>query len=157
MLNNVNWMEKMIDENLRCKEIRIFPMSKDEPIFENKTYLYVQNEFFKERIKKEGKFLYYRNGINISGDTLVLFKFDKQIIASAIVKDSKKEPEVRHGVEHKRALYIDTSTIEVFTPIPISKLLKEIPNLKFSTRITTIPIENLDIIIQLINKNIKNN
>lgn len=36
----------MIDENLSCKEIRIFVMSKDEPRFENKTYSYVQREFF---------------------------------------------------------------------------------------------------------------
>lgn len=147
----------MIDKNLSCKEIRIFSMSKDEAIFENNTYSYVQNEFFKKRlVNDEGKFLYYRNGIKISEDTLVLFKFDKQIIASAIVNYSKKEPEFRHGVEHKGALYIDTSTIETFKPISISKLLKEIPNLRYSTRITKIPIENLDIIIQLINKNIEN-
>ena len=31
----------MIDENLSCKEIRIFAMSKDEPRFENKTYSYI--------------------------------------------------------------------------------------------------------------------
>lgn len=147
----------MIDENLSCKEIRIFAMSKDEPRFENKTYSYVQREFFlKDLVNEKGKFLYYRNGMNISGDTLVLFKFDRQIIASAIVKKSEKELEVRHGVDHKGTLYIDISTIEVFKPISISKLLKEIPNLRYSTRVTKIPIENLDIIIQLINKNIDN-
>lgn len=42
-----NWMEKIIDENLRCKEIKIFSMSKDDPIFKNKTYSYVQNELKK--------------------------------------------------------------------------------------------------------------
>ena len=68
-----------------------------------------------------------------------------------LVKKSEKELEVKHGVEHKGALYIDISTIEVFKPISISKLLKEIPNLRYSTRVTKIPIENLDIIIQLIN------
>ena len=110
----------------------------------------------KDLVNEKGKFLYYRNGINISGDTLVLFKFNNQIIASAIVKKAEKELEVRHEVEHKGALYIDISTIEVFKPISISKLLKEIPNLRYSTRVTKIPIENLDIIIQLINKNINN-
>jgi hypothetical protein len=39
----------MIDKNLNCKEIRIFAMSKDEPRFENKTYSYVQIEFFFKR------------------------------------------------------------------------------------------------------------
>ena len=148
----------MIDENLSCKEIRIFAMSKDEPRFENKTLLIYSKEkfFLKDLVNEKGKFLYYRNGMNISGDTLVLFKFDRQIIASAIVKKSEKELEVKHGVEHKGALYIDISTIEVFKPISISKLLKEIPNLRYSTRVTNIPIENLDIIIQLINKNIDN-
>ena len=145
----------MIDENLSCNEIRIFAMSKDEPRFVNKTYSYVQREFFlNDLVNEKGKFLYYRNGINISGDTLVLFKFDNQIIASAIVKKSEKELEVRHGVDHKGTLYIDISTIEVFKPISISKLLKEIPNLRYSTRGNKIPVENLDIIIQLINKNI---
>lgn len=156
----------MIYENLNCKEIRIFAMSKDEPRFKNKTYLDVQTDFFKgdlvkakakEKEKEKCEFLYYRNGIKISGDTLVLFKFDNQIIASAIVTDCKKKSEVRHGVEHKGALYIDDSTIKVFKPISISKLLKEIPNLKYSTRGSSkIEIENLDIIIQLINKNIYN-
>ncbi len=147
----------MIDENLSCNEIRIFAMSKDEPRFVNKTYSYVQREFFlNDLVNEKGKFLYYRNGINISGDTLVLFKFDNQIIASAIVKKSEKELEVRHGVDHKGTLYIDISTIEVFKPISISKLLKEIPNLRYSTRGNKIPVENLDIIIQLINKNIDN-
>lgn len=153
----LNWREKMIDENLSCNEIRIFAMSKDEPRFVNKTYSYVQREFFlNDLVNEKGKFLYYRNGINISGDTLVLFKFDNQIIASAIVKKSEKELEVRHGVDHKGTLYIDISTIEVFKPISISKLLKEIPNLRYSTRGNKIPVENLDIIIQLINKNIDN-
>ena len=56
----------MIDKNLNCKEI--------EPRFENKTYSYVQIEFFlKDLVNEKGKFLYYRNGMNISGDTLVLF------------------------------------------------------------------------------------
>ena len=147
----------MIDENLSCKEIKIFAMSKDEPRFKNKAYAYVQREFFlKDLVNEKGKFLYYRNGMNISGDTLVLFKFDRQIIASAIVKKSEKELEVKHGVEHKGALYIDISTIEVFRPINISKLLEEIPNLNYSTRGNKIEIENLDIIIQLINKNIDN-
>ena len=147
----------MIDENLSCKEIKIFAMSKDEPRFKNKAYAYVQREFFlKDLVNEKGKFLYYRNGMNISGDTLVLFKFDRQIIASAIVKKSKKFkiPEVRHGVNHNGALYLDISTIEVFRPINISKLLEEIPNLNYSTRWNKIEIENLDIIIQLINKNI---
>lgn len=71
--------------------------------------------------------------MNISGDTLVLFKFDRQIIVSAIVKKSEKFkiPEVRRGVNHNGALYLD-----------------------ISTRGNKIEIENLDIIIQLINKNI---
>ena len=43
---------------------------------------------------------------------------------------------------------------QVFRPINISKLLEEIPNLNYSTRGNKIEIENLDIIIQLINKNI---
>ena len=147
----------MIDENLSCKEIKIFAMSTDEPRFKNKASAYVHREFFlKDLVNEKGKFLYYRNGMNISGDTLVLFKFDRQIIASAIVKKSKKFkiPEVRHGVNHNGALYLDISTIEVFRPINISKLLEEIPNLNYSTRGNKIEIENLDIIIQLINKNI---
>lgn len=149
----------MIDENLSCKEIRIFAMSKDEPRFKNRTYSYVQRKFFLEDLVNEkGEFLYYRNGMNISGDTLVLFKFDEQIIASAIVKKSEKFriPKVMHGIDHNGALYLDISTIEVFKPISISKLLEEIPNLNYSTRGNNIEIENLDIIIQLINKNIVN-
>lgn len=55
-----NWMEKIIDENLRCKEIKIFSMSKDDPILKNKTYSYVQNEFKKILVNDKGKFLYYR-------------------------------------------------------------------------------------------------
>lgn len=39
----------MIDENLSCKEIKIFAMSKDEPRFKNKAYAYVQREFFFKR------------------------------------------------------------------------------------------------------------
>lgn len=150
----------MIDENLSCKEIRIFAMSKDEPRFKNKNYSYVQREFFlKDLVKANGEFLYYRNGMNILGDTLVLFKFDEQIIASAIVKKSEKFkiPEVKHGVDHNGALYLDISTIEVFKPISISELLEEIPNLNYSTRGNMIEINNLNIVINLINKNISNN
>ena len=35
----------MIDENLSCKEIKIFAMSKDEPRFKNKAY--AKRIFFK--------------------------------------------------------------------------------------------------------------
>ncbi len=59
---------------LQMKQIKIFAMSKDEPRFKNKAYAYVQREFFlKDLVNEKGKFLYYRNGMNISGDTLVLF------------------------------------------------------------------------------------
>lgn len=72
---------------MNCSNIRIFAMSKDEPRFKNTPYSDVQRDFFLEDlVYDKGKFLYYKNGINVSEDVLVLFKFDNQIIASPILK-----------------------------------------------------------------------
>lgn len=137
----------MIDKNLCCNNIRIWAMSKDEEEFKNKTYSDVQREFFLEKlVYNYGEFLYHEKGLNSPEDTLVLFKFDNQIIASALFK--RKD-------EDKKALYFDISTIEVFNPINEKQLSDEIPDFILSTRGQNIEIDYLDVIIELINKNIK--
>lgn len=137
----------MIDKNLCCNNIRIWAMSKDEEEFKNKTYLDVQREFFLGKlVYNDGEFLYHEKGLNSPEDTLVLFKFDNQIIASALFKRKDEE---------KKALYFDISTIEVFNPINEKQLSDEIPDFTLSTRGQNIEVDYLDVIINLINKNIE--
>lgn len=120
-------------------------------------FKYSSRIFLETLVYNKGEFLYRERGINSPSNTLVLFKFDNEIIASAILKKVEKfdEPKFKYGFEYKGALYFDISTIEVFKPIDESQLASAIPGFTLATRGQNIDIQDLDTIINLINKNIK--
>ncbi|HDO9489841.1 TPA: hypothetical protein P5P23_003852 [Clostridioides difficile] len=69
----------MIDENLSCKEIKIFAMSKDEPRFKNKTYSYAQRKLFLEDLENVFKRDFTTTSINEKwvGDIIYIFILSK--------------------------------------------------------------------------------
>ena len=69
------------------KEIRLLPMSKQDE-FPNMDYEDVQKTFFLDRlIKKQNGYYYYRNkGLNCPTESLILFQFNNEIIASGILE-----------------------------------------------------------------------
>lgn len=69
----------MIDENLSCKEIKIFAMSKDEPRFKNKAYSYAQRKLFLEDLENVFKRDFTTTSINEKwvGDIIYIFILSK--------------------------------------------------------------------------------
>lgn len=107
-------------------EIRIIPMSMQDPTFENKTIKQVQDEFFMDYLIKIGKGWYYygKSGLEANTGDLLLFQMDNTVIASAELDDvihfTKPTIDGSSG-----ALILNRKIIKVFKPI-IKEELSEI-------------------------------
>jgi 5-methylcytosine-specific restriction protein A len=130
-------------------EIRILPMSKNE--FEGKSQLDVQKEFFKnELLNRDGVFHYFEKGIKTAYGSLILFQYDNDIIASAILKGIENYSSPVDG-KYNNAYVFDNDSIKVFEPIKVSDLQKIIKNFKsFNQAATKIDYIYIDQINQLI-------
>ena len=108
-------------------EIRIIPMSMDDPEFVGKTIEQVQNDFFMDSLpnKENGWYYYARVGLDAKSGDLLLFQMQNQIIATAVLdmvlKFGRPTDEGNHGTY---VLYKDT--IKTFKPISVEELKKYI-------------------------------
>lgn len=95
--------------------ICILPMSKEE--FKGRTAEEVQSQFFLTELpSREGGRYYYRTaGLEAEAGTIVLFQYDKRIIASAVFERSERF-EQPDGLYHG-ALNFDIDSIRVFDPV----------------------------------------
>lgn len=102
-------------------EIRILPMSKENPEFIGKSVKEVQNDFFATYINEGNPYYYEEKGLNANPGDLVLFQMDSTIIASAeFLTDCKDD----------RTLFFKENTVKVFKPIDEQELKKCIPEFK---------------------------
>lgn len=111
-------------------EIRIIPMSKKE--FKGSKIPNVQKDYFLNDLpkKQDGYFHCYKRAIVTTVNSLLLFQYDKCIIASGIYKgiDNYKD----HPIEGKyhKAIIIDKDNIKVFDPITVEELMSIVKGFK---------------------------
>ena len=109
-------------------EIRIIPMSNEDPEFIGKTIKEVQKDFFEGSLitEENGWYYYAQSGLEAEENDLLLFQMNNSIIASAIldmvVNFPKPTKEGNYG-----AYVLKTNTIKTFNPIDKEEL-KEIIN-----------------------------
>ena len=99
-------------------EIRILPMSDQDGEFRGRTAEVVQSEYFLDTLpfQRKGRYRYLKRGLDATAGTIVLFQFDKSIIASAVLVERKRfeEPD-EEG--YCGALCFDVDSIRVFEPV----------------------------------------
>ena len=107
-------------------EIRIVAMRNDE--FDNcrwydGTYKSVQKKYFLDKLLNEddGKYFVYERGITSEKNSLLLFSFKNEIIASAIFLGMKPKD------DESKALIIDKTSVKVFEGISVAELKEIIP------------------------------
>lgn len=114
------------------KEIRILPMSKEE--FDNHTIEEVQQNYFGYQlpILQQGVYKYKKLGLNVKEPALILFQYDRHIVAVAVLKETKKLPQPHQG--YTGAHYFDVQSIAVLTPFTYNDLAKVFKQLKTFTQ-----------------------
>ena len=153
-------------------EIRILPMSKKEfygYIEPNKiaTIEEIQKNFFIKLLKenKEEVYKFKKIYLKTAANSLVLFQYDNQLIASAVYKGinifEKDSKEFKDG--YLGSYIFDKNSIKIFSPIT-NKEFQEIKKVKFSQAMHKINYSKIEKVEELINlkkeelsKLIKNN
>ena len=120
-------------------EIRIFPMDEKElynymKINNITTIKEIQDNFFMRDLKlnKKGKFLIKKSQLKTSIGSLILFQYNKQLIASAIYNGTfeidKNSEEYKN--DYKEYYLLSPESIEIFSPIT-EKEFQDIKEIKF--------------------------
>ena len=108
--------------------IRIIPMSFEDPEFIGKDINYVQKQFFMKDLIEVSKGWYYygKSGLDANEGDLLLFQMNNSIIASAFLDDiiqfSKPTIDGNNG-----ACIINRKSLKIFKPIDKAELRKLIP------------------------------
>lgn len=96
--------------------VRILPMSNQEPGFAGKSGIAVQLAFFlRDLPRRGGGYPYRKSGLKAEPGTVVLFQYDRRIVASAELQgvEPYDEPDGdSHGI-----YYFDVDSIRVFDPV----------------------------------------
>jgi hypothetical protein len=110
-------------------EVRLLPMDNQEEEFKNRSLEEVQVVFFLDILpRREGCYHYLTKGLEAELGSVVLFQFDKRLIASArFVKRKRfKNPET----PYRGALYFEVESIKVFDPVSWSAVHQIWPECK---------------------------
>ncbi len=135
------------------KQIRILPMCKSLE-FQNYNIEDIQQKYFLgDLIKKQKGFYYFREaGMYCASNSVILFQFDNQIVAYAVLKEIHKYNEL-YPDKYKGAFEFFIDSIKVFEPISFEDIRDVIPEIAhFSQVKQIINWERLDSIEKLISK-----
>ena len=140
----------------RIEQIRILPMTsaKDlESEFYNKTASEMKDIFFKSQLAVDGEYKIRRaSKFSTYKNTLVLFQFNRQIIAAAFLKDYEEFDETENNGYIGKYIF-DKDTVMVFDPISegeFNNLTKDEPYRVFRNPTYIIPLSNLESILSSI-------
>ena len=120
--------------------VRIFPHSRDEFETADEIRIWLYNGL---RLRDGGYYLRAIKGVgSIPRGSIVLFRFDKDIVGEAIVKENVKEVDViESGVRYEGMIKFEASSIRIYRrPIKI-KFLENITGRDFSVARTYFKIE----------------
>ena len=120
--------------------VRIFPHSRDEFETDDELRSWLHNGL---RLRDGEYYLRATKGIgSIPRGSIVLFRFDKDIVGEAIVKeDVQKVDIIRRGVKYEGMIKFEASSIRIYRrPIKI-KFLENITGRDFSVARTYFKIE----------------
>ena len=97
--------------------VRILPMSTDEPSFRGRSIDDVQTWFFLAELPftRRGAYHYINQGLVAEPGTVVLFQYDKRIVATATLRATERFEGPQHGFTG--VLRFDPASIRVFDPV----------------------------------------
>jgi len=114
--------------------IRVLPVSREDPEIDSYPDVgALQQGFFLEKFRnraRDGRFHYKTKGLQTEPGTLVLFQFEREIIASAIFVKGLRQSIKEGGTLYKGVLYFDVDSIRVFDPVPWETVRRIWPNAK---------------------------
>lgn len=132
-------------------EVRLVPMSKQDPDMKGKTILEIQKTFFENHLKNNSGFYKFKKEIKAKNGDLFLFQFDSQIIASAKLEKVENKS---YANGYKGKYLFKTDTIKVFNPIDLNEFKKYTKDFKeFNQSPQKITITNLSKFIERTNLN----
>lgn len=105
---------RVIMNNMEFEEIRLLPMSKDE----FHSYDDVYDWLYGGMHRGEGMYYYKRRSINFNSNILVMFQYDNEVIATAIMINEEMINESADG--YNGIYYFDVDSILILEK-PISK------------------------------------
>lgn len=102
--------------------VRILPMDRKVEFSEyGDNIKRVQDQFFIKELPSrpdnlwQGKYRYRAEGMNAEPGTVVLFQYYGKVIASAVLNNIDKSPQVEEG--YYGAYFFDPSSIQIFEPV----------------------------------------
>jgi len=114
--------------------IRVLPVSREDPEIDSYPDVgALQQGFFLQKFRnrtRDGRFHYKTKGLQTDPGTLVLFQFEREIIASAIFVKGLRRSIKEGGTFYKGVLYFDVDSIRVFDPVPWETVCHIWPNAK---------------------------
>ena len=101
--------------------------------------------------ERKGHYHYIRKNIDLTGRTLVLFKYEGKLIAKGIFCDEGEKHVVINGEEYNGYYLTEKDSIGIFKePIDLNKLKNYVPNVNSLSRDQIIDLKYLDNIYQMI-------
>jgi len=107
--------------------VQILPMATH--VFPRRSIADVQTQFFLGELAtppRNGRYEFRTSGLSAEAGKVVLFQFDRRIIASAEFVGSERFDEPEDG--HAGALYFDPGSIRVFDPVGADVLAEVWPD-----------------------------
>lgn len=107
--------------------VQLLPMSTD--VFPWRAVEDVQQRFFLDdlaRFPRNGRYEFRTSGLSAEAGKVVLFQFDRRIIASAEFVGAERFAEPEDG--HAGALYFDPGSVRVFDPVGADVLAEVWPD-----------------------------
>ena len=129
--------------------IRIFPHSREEFETDDELMSWLHNGL---RLRDGEYYLRSTQGVgSISPGSIVLFRFDKDIMGEAIVKEDVKEVDITENeVRYEGMIKFEASSIRIYRrPVEI-KFLESLTGRDFSVARTYFKIDNWDIYPQIL-------
>ena len=107
--------------------VQLLPMSTG--VFPWRAAEDVQQRFFLDdlaQFPRNGRYEYRTSGLSAEPGTVVLFQFDRRVVASAAFVGSERYAEPEDG--HAGALYFDPDSVRVFDPVGADVLAEVWPD-----------------------------
>lgn len=110
--------------------VRLLPMSRNQPGFGDWGALQVQDEFFLDRLPAHGgRFCFPASAIQAEGGTVVLFQYERVVVASAVLLGIERYAKCKtiDGLPFRGAYLFDPLSIRTFEPVDAATLKKSWP------------------------------
>lgn len=148
-----NWLDGKSGEILQIRTLTLSRFDEDSKSLSN-TVNFLSDILFNER---NGHYHFKKQSINLIGRTLVLFKYNGNLIAKGIITDKVNEQITLNGDEYNGYYIFEEGSVEIFTtPVNLNELKKYCPEVKNINKDVIISIDYLNNIFEMIEKHVEN-